>query len=48
MHIGFDEDIDAADAVEGDLDVLVAPPVAHERHVGARGFVFFVSCANCV
>ena len=48
MHIRFHEDVDAADAVEGDFHVVVLTPVAHQRHVGAVGFVFFVACAKPV
>jgi hypothetical protein len=44
MHIGLDQNINAADAVEGDLDVLVIPPVAHAGHVCAVGLVLFVAC----
>jgi hypothetical protein len=43
VDIGFDENIDAADTVEWDLDVLVFAPVAHFGHVGAAGVVFFVA-----
>ena len=44
MHVGFHENVDAADAVERDFEVLVVAPVAHARHVLAVGFVFFVAC----
>ena len=43
MHVGFDEDVDAADAVELDFFVFVLTPVAHACHVGAVGAVFFVA-----
>jgi hypothetical protein len=35
VNICFDNDVHAADAIEGDLLVLVPPPVAHEGHVFA-------------
>jgi hypothetical protein len=44
MHIGFDEDVHASDAVEWNLLILVLPPVAHTGHVDAVGLVFFVAC----
>lgn len=37
MDVCFDDDVDAADAVEGDFFVLVAAPVTHEGHVFAIG-----------
>jgi hypothetical protein len=37
VHVGFDDDVDAADAVEGDFFVFVGSPVAHEGHVFAVG-----------
>lgn len=49
MDVGFDEDIDAADAVERDFAVEVfeaflAVVVGHPVEVGAVGAVFFVAC----
>lgn len=43
VDISFDEDVDAANAVQGDLDVLVLAPVAHFGHVGAAGVVLFIA-----
>lgn len=44
MHVSFDEDVDAADAVERDLLVFVVAPVAHAGHVDAVGLVLLVAC----
>lgn len=46
MNIGFDEDVDAADAIEGDLDILIVTPVAHAGHVGTFRFVLMVAYAT--
>ena len=43
MDIGFDEDVDAADAVERPFFILVALPVAARRHVFPLGFIFLVA-----
>lgn len=43
MHVCFDENVDAADAVEGYFRVFVVAPVAHAGHVDAFGFVLFVA-----
>lgn len=48
MDVGLDEDVDAANAVERDLDVLVIPPVAHTGHIDAIGLVFLVACERTV
>lgn len=37
MDVCFDDDVDAADAVEGNFFVLVGAPVAHLGHVAAVG-----------
>ena len=44
MHVSLDEDVDAADAVELDLLVLVVAPVAELDEVCSAGVVFFVAC----
>lgn len=44
MDISLNDDVDASNAVEGDLDVLVVAPVAHAGHVDAFGLVLFVAC----
>lgn len=46
MDVGLDENVDATDAVEWDLDVLVVAPVSHFGHVGAAGRVLFVACVR--
>jgi hypothetical protein len=43
VDVCFDENVDAADAVEWDFDVFVFAPVSHFCHVGAAGVVFFVA-----
>lgn len=43
MHIRLDENVHAADSVEGDLDVFVVAPVAHPGEVFAVGGVFVVA-----
>lgn len=43
VNICFDDDVHAANAIEGDLLVLVAPPVAHEGHVFAIRWELLVS-----
>jgi hypothetical protein len=43
MHVCFDNDVDAADAVEGYFFVFVGIPVAHEGHVLAVGGKLLVS-----
>jgi hypothetical protein len=43
MDVCFHDDVDAADAVEQDFDVLVGAPVAHERHVLAVRVVLLVT-----
>lgn len=43
VDVGFDDDVDAADAVEGDFFVRVVVSVTHFGHVDAVGFVFFVA-----
>ena len=48
MHVRFHQDVDAADAVKGDLDVLVVPPVAHPGHVRAFRLVLLVACGQVV
>jgi len=46
VDVRFDDDVDAADAVEGYLLGLVGAPVAHARHVRAAGVVFLVAWAE--
>jgi hypothetical protein len=47
MHIRLNEDIDAADAVERHLLVLVGVPVAHDGHVLAvRGELLVAFCED--
>jgi hypothetical protein len=43
VDVGFDDDVDAADAVEGYLDVFVGEAVAHCGHVLAFRLVLFVA-----
>lgn len=43
MDVCFHDNIDTADAVEGDFFVRVGVPVAHFGHVDAVCFVFFVA-----
>ena len=47
VNVCFDNDVDAADAVEGNLDVLVGEAVAHLGHVVAVRLVLFVACDGC-
>ena len=44
MDVRFDEDVDAADAVEVDFFVFVVAPVAEFDEVGPSGVVFLVAC----
>jgi hypothetical protein len=37
VDVCFDNDVDATDAVQGNLFILVAAPVAHQGHVFAIG-----------
>jgi len=46
MHVGLDNDVDAADAVQLNLLVLVVPPVAHPGHVGPPGVELLVACVE--
>lgn len=39
VHVGLDEDIDAADSIQLDFHILVLVPVAHEGHVVSAGVV---------
>lgn len=49
MDVGFDEDVDAADAIEGHFDIFVAVAVAEDGHVFAFSGVLFVAfCKNGV
>lgn len=47
VHVGFDDDVDAADTVEGDFFVLIFAPVAHLTHVFALGLELLVTWAVC-
>jgi hypothetical protein len=47
VDVCFDDDVDAADAVERDLVVLVFAPVAHFTHVFAVCCEFFVTWEEC-
>lgn len=44
MDVSFDDDVNAADAVEFPFFVFVLAPVAFAAHVSAAGFEFFVAC----
>ncbi len=44
VHVRFDQDIHASNAVELDLSFFVLPPVAHPCKIFAMGAVFFVAC----
>jgi hypothetical protein len=48
VDIGFDDYIDAANAVEGYFNVFVFEAVTHCGHVFAVGFVFFVAWCQLV
>lgn len=43
VDVCFDNDVDAADAIEGDFLMRVGVAVAHGGHVDAVCFVFFVA-----
>jgi len=47
VDVGFDHNVDAADAVEGELGVFVGVAVAEAGEVGAVGGVLFVACGCC-
>ena len=44
VHVCFDEDVDAADAIEGHLLVLVCTFVAEFSHVASLGRELLVAC----
>jgi len=48
VDIGFDENVDAADAVKLDLLVLVVAPIAHASHVGSSSIVLLVTFIRSV
>lgn len=43
MDVSLYKNVDAANAIEFDLEVLIVSPVAHLRHVGASSVVLLVS-----
>jgi hypothetical protein len=43
MDISLDKDVDATNAVELDLFVLVVPPIAHPGHIYSTGVILLVA-----
>jgi len=47
VHIGFDHNVDSADAIELNFIILVVSPITHARHVFAVRLVFLVAWLVC-